>query len=540
MHSTLLLPVWAFVSYIIYLIASSVLTSRHHRRRAHELHCADPPRVRTADPIGIINIRAMLKADKESRMPQYLCERYEASCEREGKRLGTFCQNILGSWSVFTTEPENIKAILASQFKEFGLGDTRNNNFAPLLGHGIFSTDGKGWEHSRTLLRPQFAREQVSDLDLEERHVQNLLRNLPVQSDGWTEVTDLKTLFFRLTIDSASEFLFGESLDSQISHFPDYKTNRMPMKVSEKEFGIAFDGAQGGIAKAARFGDMYWMAHDKQLKKHCETCHTFIDHYVQLALSKDKASLRSDPKNGQYVFLDAVAETTRDPVELRQHLLSIMVAGRDTTASLLSIMFLLLTKNPHIYAQLRSVVLETFGTFDNPKNITFSSLKNCTYLQWCMNETLRLYPQVPINSRRALVDTTLPTGGGPSGTSPIYIRKGQQCDYSVFVMQRRKDLWGPDADEWKPERWDGRKSGWEFLPFNGGPRICIGQQFALTEAGYVAVRLMQKFGEIQAAPGDDSWGVDKNGAIDGKLKVWVTLTGSPADGVRVRMKGATE
>jgi hypothetical protein len=54
------------------------------------------------------------------------------------------------------------------------------------LGHGIFSVDGKAWEHSRALLRPQFSRDQVSDLDLEERHLQNMILALPVNSDGWT------------------------------------------------------------------------------------------------------------------------------------------------------------------------------------------------------------------------------------------------------------------------------------------------------------------------------------------------------------------
>jgi cytochrome P450 len=79
----------------------------------------------------------------------------------------------------------------------------------------------------------------------------------------------------------------------------------------------------------------------------------------------------------------------------------------------------------------------------------------------------------------------------------VYVKKGMQVDYSVYVMQRRKDLWGEDADEFRPDRWDGRKSGWEYLPFNGGPRICIGQQFALTEAGYVIVRLAQRFERIE-------------------------------------------
>lgn len=69
--------------------------------------------------------------------------------------------------------------------------------------------------------------------------------------------------------------------------------------------------------------------------------------------------------------------------------------------------------------------------------------------------------------------------------------------YNVFIMHRRKYLWGDDADEFRPERWEGRKSGWEYLPFNGGPRICLGPQFALTEAGYVVVRMLEHFDRIE-------------------------------------------
>lgn len=63
-------------------------------------------------------------------------------------------------------------------------------------------------------------------------------------------------------------------------------------------------------------------------------------------------------------------------------------------------------------------------------------------------------------------------------------------------MHHRKDIWGEDAEEFKPERWQNKIVGWEYLPFNGGPRICLGQQFALTEAGYVIVRMMQKFDRL--------------------------------------------
>ncbi len=69
-------------------------------------------------------------------------------------------------------------------------------------------------------------------------------------------------------------------------------------------------------------------------------------------------------------------------------------------------------------------------------------------------------------------------------------------------MHRRKDIYGPDADVFNPDRWDeGLRPGWGYLPFNGGPRICVGQIFALTEASYTIVRLLQEFGGIEDRDG---------------------------------------
>lgn len=67
-------------------------------------------------------------------------------------------------------------------------------------------------------------------------------------------------------------------------------------------------------------------------------------------------------------------------------------------------------------------------------------------------------------------------------------------------MHRRTDVYGADAEEFRPERWapeEGLRPGWAYLPFNGGPRICVGQQFALTEASYTTVRLLQEFKRIE-------------------------------------------
>lgn len=115
-----------------------------------------------------------------------------------------------------------------------------------------------------------------------------------------------------------------------------------------------------------------------------------------------------------------------------------------------------------------------------------------------MNETLRLYPVVPFNVRLALKDTTLPVGGGPDGLSPVGILKDTPIGYSTLIMQRREDL-TPDALSFNPDRWlIWQPKPWQYIPFNGGPRICIGQQFALTEMGYTIVRILQNFDGLES------------------------------------------
>ena len=117
---------------------------------------------------------------------------------------------------------------------------------------------------------------------------------------------------------------------------------------------------------------------------------------------------------------------------------------------------------------------------------------------------LRLHPVVPINARFAVVDTVLPVGGGKNGQSPVFVPKGTTVRYNIYSMHRREDFYGPDAHLYRPDRWEELRTGWEYLPFNGGPRICVGQQYALTEAAYVTVRLAQQFPILESRD-PNSW-----------------------------------
>lgn len=343
-------------------------------------------------------------------------------------------------------------------------------------------------------------------------------------NNGWTANVNIQAIFFRLTIDSATEFLFGESVESQLAALNGHAE-------ASDDFTYCWDKAQWYLARRIRFESFYWLINDAEFR-HChQQVHAFVDRFVKSAIETVREREKGDhdeekSSSSDYVFLRALTEATQDPVELRSQLINILLAGRDTTASMLSWAVLLLTRHPDVFKKLRQTILKNFGTYEKPQDITFPSLKSCQYLQFFMNETLRLYPIVPLNGRVAFRDTMLPRGGGKDGLSPIYIRKGQSISYSAHVLHRRKDIWGEDADRFDPDRWANKKATWEYIPFNGGPRICIGQQFALTEVAYVLVRLLQRFDAIEDV------------YPDRKIRYGLSLTSCPADPVTVRLHAA--
>jgi cytochrome P450 len=115
----------------------------------------------------------------------------------------------VGERVILTAEPENIKAILATQFKDYGKGEAFRRDWYTFLGNGIFTTDGELWHNSRQLIRPQFIKDRLSDIDIFEEHVQVLMSKI-----GHGQEIDTVDLMFRYTLDAATHFLLGQSVDS--------------------------------------------------------------------------------------------------------------------------------------------------------------------------------------------------------------------------------------------------------------------------------------------------------------------------------------
>ena len=140
MHVTALLGLWAIAAYIIFLALNAIVTRRRRATLAHKLGCKPPPAWNVGDPFGIKEVRAMLAADNTKRLPPYAVSRLEDISKREGRVVSTMAVTQAFETQFFTSDPKNIQALLATQFKDFGLGQTRINNFEPLLGLGIVSS----------------------------------------------------------------------------------------------------------------------------------------------------------------------------------------------------------------------------------------------------------------------------------------------------------------------------------------------------------------------------------------------------------------
>ncbi len=308
--------------------------------------------------------------------------------------------------------------MLSTKFHDFQLPPRRINAVVPSLGHGIFVSNGAAWERSRALIRPSFTKSQVADLDTFETHIQHFISAIP--RDGST--VDLQPLFFSLTMDSATEFLFGRSTACLK---PGLKTQ------SASKFVKAFVcPVQCLMIKYADFrryeyctktifteirtaGLSRWIP-DRRWQKSKNFVHAFADSIIQeetirlnSADMEKSATLGNKGGNERYVFLRELIKQTQDPHTLRSEVLNILLAGRDSTAGLLGNTWHTLARRPDVWAKLRAEVDELHGEAPS-----YAQIKEMKYLRWVLNECLRLMPIVPVNARSAVRDTVIPLGGG--------------------------------------------------------------------------------------------------------------------------------
>ncbi|KUJ13716.1 cytochrome P450 [Mollisia scopiformis] len=419
----------------------------------------------------------------------------------------TFEVKLLGRVGYFTLDPQNLEAILSTNFEDWGLGSRREGLY-PMIGEGIFTQDGHQWKHSRELLRRQFVRIQYQDVKVFETPINSLLAALSSQ----TGVIDLQPEFFRFTLATTTSLIFGE---------PFAGLTPKDHEVFEENFDYcALIGAM-----RLRLANFCWLYNPSKFKQACAEVKKYATYYVNHAL-KDQEENGEEEAADRHPFILDLYKELRDPILVRDQLMNVLIAGRDTTACLMSWTFYLLVRHPTSLERLQQ---EIHSIATNGQNVTRAQIAKMPYLKCVLNETNRLYTQIPVNVREATKTTYIPRGGGPDGQSPVLIRKGFGIGFSPYHMHRSKDIYGEDANEFRPERWEGpqlKNIGFGFMPFHGGPRLCLGKDFALTEASYGIVRILQTFPNLRLGP-------DEPKVQSGQEKQTLTIVVASADGCKV-------
>jgi len=402
-----------------------------------------------------------------------------------------------------TSDPKNVEYILKTNFENFEKGPIFLSNMRDLLGDGIFNADGKLWSTQRKTASHEFSvsrfRTYMTEVFI--KHALELCSHLDgrIAAHNAKDV-DLQRLFSKYTLQSIGEIGFGCDLGC----FKDGEVCDVP-------FEKAFDAATH--FSGDRWLRPWWplqkrlnLGPEAELRAAVKVIDSFSYDVIRQrrSLSTEVLSTRCDllSRFMQLQEEESSDETTKDR-HLRDIVINFILAGRDTTSNALSWLFFSLGKNPEVEATLRARIKESIGE-EQP---TFESVhvSKLPYLHAVITETLRLYPSVPSDPKFTVKDATLPSGH--------FLKAGSQVAYNAYSMGRRESIWGPDAAEFKPERFitfntEGepqfvKPSPFEFAAFQAGRRTCLGIDMAYLEMKIVVAMLLQKYSQ-SLSPGINS------------------------------------
>ncbi|PON40898.1 Cytochrome P450, E-class, group I [Trema orientale] len=396
---------------------------------------------------------------------------------------------------VYTADPRNVEHVVKSGFGKFSKGDRSREIMADLFGRGIFLADGEDWKQQRKLASFEFSTRVLRDFSCSVFRT-NAAKLVRVVSDFSVagRAFDMQGLLMKCTLDSIFEVGFGVEL------------NCMEGSSEEgTEFMKAFDASHALIWW--RFLDPLWklrrffhIGSEASLTKQIKV----VDDFVRQLIRKKRKllALKGNCNDKEDILSRFLMESEKEPEKmndeyLRDIILNFMIAGKDTTAGTLSWFFYLLCKNPIVQEKVEQEVRDVFGEVnigaeinDFVANISNANLEKMHYLHAALSETLRLYPAVPVDGRCADVDDTLPDG--------FIIKRGDEVFYTSYAMGRMTYLWGDDAGDFRPERWLNNgvfqpQSPFKFIAFHGGPRICLGKDFAYRQMKIVSIALIHFF-----------------------------------------------
>ncbi|XP_027099953.1 cytochrome P450 86B1-like [Coffea arabica] len=418
------------------------------------------------------------------------------------RQNGTFI--FTGPWGtnlncVVTSDPRNLEYLLKTKFSNFPKGEYFRNTVRDLLGDGIFSADDEIWQRQRKTASLEFHSTKFRSMTTESLLELVHSRLLPVLEESVKKSVpvDLQDILLRLTFDNVCMIAFGVD--------PGCLRPGLP----EIPFARAFEDATEATLFRFVTPTLTWRAMrslnigtEKKLTDSIREVDKFAEEVIQtrkkeLSLPTESEKQRSDLLT---VFMRLKDEQERPFSDkfLRDICVNFILAGRDTSSVALSWFFWLLNRNPeveqNILAEICQIVNERKDAKDKEDldNLIFKpeEVKKMEYLQAALSEALRLHPSVPVDHKEVLEDDVFPDG--------TVLKKGTKVVYAIYTMGRMEGVWGKDCRDYKPERWvrDGRfmsESAYKFTAFNGGPRLCLGKDFAYYQMKFAAASILYRY-----------------------------------------------
>ncbi|KAL2630932.1 hypothetical protein R1flu_015618 [Riccia fluitans] len=390
---------------------------------------------------------------------------------------------------IIVSDPDVTKRILKDNAKGYSKGILAEI-LEFVMGTGLIPADGEIWKVRRRAIVPSLHMKYVmAMLGLFGECTQRLCDKLHVAASNGDDV-EMESLYSRLTLDVIGKAVFNYDFDSLSNDTGIVEAVYVTLREAEdRSVGIvpywkipilaAIDPRQQRVAKA--------------LKLVNETLDSLIDKCKKIVEEEDDEFTEDyinerDPSILHFLLASGDEVTSK---QLRDDLMTMLIAGHETSAAVLTWTTYLLSLNPPVTAKLQREVDTVLG--DRAPSI--DDIKKLRYTTAIINESMRLYPQPPVLIRRALEDDML---------GQYLLRKGEDIFISVWNLHRSPDLW-EDPDAFRPERWDTfsaaeASQAFRFIPFGGGPRKCVGDVFATFEVVTALAMLARRF-DFQIAAG---------------------------------------
>jgi cytochrome P450 len=365
--------------------------------------------------------------------------------------------------SMLLSHPDDIERVLVTENRRF-IKNYALRFLQPLLGKGLLLNEGESWLRQRRLIQPAFSRQQV------ENYTPAIIDSTARMLDQWRtdQVLDIHPAMMQLTMTVAGRTLLGIDMSRRFGEISPLLDAVM------RDFLARFHAA---------IPLPYWLPTPRNVG--LKSTIGRLDRILQQLIDERRASGTSE---GDFlsILLHARDETdgrTISDRQIRDEVMTMFLAGHETTANALAWTWYLLGRHPEIQSRVQDEVRMVLGG----RQPTVGDIPKLTFCDHVVREAMRLYPPAYVVGRRPREDVTIGDHFIPARTNVLM---------SQWIVHRDA-RWFADPLRFDPERWAGdfaqRLPKYAYFPFGGGPRGCIGSTFAMYEAPLVLAMIAQRF-----------------------------------------------